>query len=130
MDPVSVIVTALATGVSAGVSDSAKDVVSRVYGRLKAALVERFGDDPVAGTTLERHASNPDGYEVPMRDVVAESGAADDAVIVELARELLSAADPAGAQVGKYNVQVSGGVVGAVGDGATVTQTFGQPPTT
>jgi hypothetical protein len=130
MDPVSLIVTALATGVSAGVSDSAKDVVSRTYGRLKAALAERFVDDPVAGVTLERHASNPEGYEVPMRDIVTESGAAHDPVLVELARELLAAADPIGAQVGRYNVHVTGGVVGAIGDDVSVTQTFGQSPTT
>jgi hypothetical protein len=129
MDPVSLIVTALAMGVSTGVGEAAKDAVSRAYGRLKDALAERFGDDPAAEKTLERHASNPDGYEVPMRDVVTEFGAANDPVIVELARDLLAAADPAGAQVGKYNVQITSGAVGAIGDNATVTQTFGHPPT-
>lgn len=125
MDPVTLIVAALTAGVSAGISDSAKEAVHNTYKRLRAALGTRFGGDPVANQMLERHAKNPGGYDAAMRDVVEESGVGGDADIVGLARELLSAADPAGAQVGKYNVHIASGQVGAIGDHATVNQTFG-----
>ena len=128
MDPVTLIVTALVAGAAAGVTDSAKDAVTGLYGRLRSALVARFGQDEAAGKTLERHARNPGGYEVPVRDLLVESGADRDQTILDLAHELLATADPEGAQVGKYNVKITGGNVGAIGDNATVTQTFGTPP--
>jgi len=84
--------------------------------------------DEAAGKTLQRHAGNPGGYEIPVRDLVVESGADQDQTILDLAHELLATADPEGAQVGRYNVKVTGGNVGAIGDNATVTQTFGTPP--
>jgi nucleoside-triphosphatase THEP1 len=65
---------------------------------------------------------------VPLRDAIEETGAADDTSIVDLARELLAAADPQGAQVGKYNVHVKDSQGTVIGDNAQVTQTFGTPP--
>jgi hypothetical protein len=127
VDPVTLIVAALAAGSATGVTDSAKDAVTGLYGRLKSALVNRFGPDE-AGKTLERYAGNPGGYEVPVRDLIVESGADRDQTILDLAHELLASADPEGAQVGKYNIKVSGGNVGAIGDNATVSQIFGTPP--
>jgi hypothetical protein len=128
MDPVTLIVAALVAGASAGVTDSVKDAVTGSYGRLKSALVARFDQDEAAGRTLERHATNPAGYEVPVRDLIVESGADRDQTIIDLAHELLATADPEGTQVGRYNVKVTGGNVGAIGDNATVTQTFGTLP--
>src|SRR4051794_14199626 len=120
MDPVTLLLAALAAGASTGASDAAKDAVVGLYGQLKAALTDRFGGDPGAKKTLERHAGNPAGYEAPLRDLIVESGARDDATIVNLARELLATTDPAGAQVGKYNVQIAGGQGTVIGDGAHV----------
>jgi hypothetical protein len=131
MDPVSLILTALTagaaavgTGVTSGVKDATKDAVVDLYGRLKAALVARFGDDIVASKSLERYTGNPDGYESPLRDSLMETGAAEDVTIVDLARQLLAAADPDGAQVGRYNVKVTGSQGVVIGDNAHVTQTF------
>ena len=128
MDPVTLIVAALVAGASAGVADSAKDAVVGLYGRLTSALAAHFGPDETGGRTLERHASNPGGYEIPVRDLIVESGAERDPTVLDLARELLAAADPEGTQVGRYNVKVTGGNVGAIGDNATVTQTIGKLP--
>ena len=128
MDPVTLIVAALVAGASAGVTDSAKDAVAGLYGRLTSALVARFGQDETAGRTLQRHAANPGGYEVAVRDLIVESGAEQDPRVLDLARELLATADPEGIRVGRYNVTVTGGTVGAIGDNATVTQTIGKLP--
>jgi hypothetical protein len=88
---------------------------------LKTVVAERLAADPSAGMTLERHAGNPAGYEEPLRDAPEETGAADD-TIVDLARELLSAADPQGAQVSKYvskyNVHVKNSQGTVIGDNA------------
>jgi hypothetical protein len=124
VDPVSIIVAALAAGAAAGVGDAAKDVVSSLYGRLKTALIGKAANDPGAGTTLERQARDPEGSEAAVRDLVVESGAHEDEAIVALAEQLLKAADPSGAQVGKYNVQITGSKGVVIGDNANVTQTF------
>jgi hypothetical protein len=130
VDPVSLIVAALMAGASAGVADSAKDAVGGLYEKLKTALAERFSQgDPAGGRTLERYAGNPTGYETPVRDLITETGADQDDSILDVARQLLAAADPDGAQVGKYNVKVIGGNVGAIGDNAAVTQHIGTPTT-
>ncbi|HZN76794.1 MAG TPA: hypothetical protein VFC00_34645 [Micromonosporaceae bacterium] len=129
MDPISMIVAALVAGAAAGAGEGARDTVRAsvvsLYRRLKAALVARAGDDQAAGKALERHATNPQGYEAPVRDLVVESSAADDARIVALARELLAAADPAGAQTGKYVVRVTSSQGVQVGKHNTQTNTFG-----
>ena len=128
MDPVTVVVSALASGVAAGTRDAGKDLVASVYARLKAALSARLSADSGADKMLERHAVDPVGYLVPIRDMIAESGVAQDPVILALARELLAVADPEGAQVGKYNVRVTGGHGTVIGDNAQVNQSFTRPP--
>jgi len=129
VDPVSLIVAALVAGAAAGagegVKETAKDVVVSLYGRLKAAVVGRAAGDPAAEKMLERHAGNPQGYEIPVQDLVTESGASSDEQIVALARQLLEAADPAGAQVGRYNVKIEQGQGVQVGDHNTQHNTFG-----
>ena len=121
VDPVSLIVAALVAGAAAG----DQDAVVSLYGRLKAALTGRAVDDPSAGKVLERHAGNPGGYEVPVRDLIEETGAARDEGILVLARQLLEAQDPAGARVGRYVVDVTGSQGVQVGENNRQTNYFG-----
>src|SRR3954451_2136110 len=86
MDPVSLIVAALAAGAGAvgagaaeGLTEAVKDAVADLYGRVKAAISGRAASIPGADRTLERHASDPAGYESPLRDLLEDSAADQDA---------------------------------------------------
>jgi hypothetical protein len=121
MEPVSIILAALAAGAAKvgagaaqGLSEAARDSVAGLYARLKAAIVGRAGtQDPGAAKTLERHASNPEGYEVVVRDVLVESGVDGDAAVLELARELLREAEPERFEAGVYSVTLTAGATGS-----------------
>ena len=124
MDPLSLIVAALVAGASAAMKDSAGDAVKTAYAGLKSLLKRKFGGNAFAESVLDKHEENPATWAEPLRDQLVEAGAPDDEQIVAAAAALLERADPHGAQVGKYNVQISGGQGTVIGDNANVTQTF------
>ena len=55
MDPIALIVTALAAGTALGVQDTASAMVKDAYANLKALVRRRRGDDPGAELVLTRH---------------------------------------------------------------------------
>ena len=124
MDPISLIVTALATGAAAAVKDTAGQAVKDVYSSLKAALTQKLGSSPVAQEVVERHEESPEIWEKPLAAELEKAGVANDAEVIRLAEELMAKHDPAGARAGKYSVQISGGQGATVGDHAHVQQTF------
>ena len=124
MDPVSLIVTALATGAAAAVKDTAGQAVKETYSALKAALTRKLGSRPMAQEIVERHEGAPDVWEKPLAAELDSAGVADDENLVRLAQQLMAEHDPTGAQAGKYNVQISGGQGIIVGEHATAHQVF------
>ena len=124
MDPVSLIVAALAAGATAALKDTTTTAVTDAYQGLKALLVRRFGDSPEARAQVERVDREPEAAAQALRKPLADSGAASDAALVEQARELLARADPAGTRAGKYTVSVTGGKGVVVGDHNTTTMNF------
>lgn len=124
MDPVSLIVMALAAGVSSGLKDTAAEAVKDAYAGLKSLLNRKFGDGPLTQLILDEHEKAPDVWEKPLEQEIQKSGAADDEAIVRAAQKVMAAADPQGATAGKYNVTISGGKGIVVGDNAVVTMTF------
>lgn len=122
MDPVTLIVAALVAGATAAFKDVGSNVVKDAYAGLKALVKRAFGGS--ATTTEELDKESPD--KAMLEQQVRASGAADDKAIVDRARELMRLVDPAGAAQGKYNVTVSGGIVGNIGDGNTAN--IGVPP--
>ena len=124
MDPLSLIVAALVAGASAALKDTASDAVKNAYAGLKSLLKRKFGNDTFAESVLDKHEENPKTWEEPLREQLVAAGAPDDEQIVAAAAALLERADPHGAQIGKYNVQISGGQGTVIGDNANVTQHF------
>jgi hypothetical protein len=124
MDPVSLIVAALATGASAALKDTAGQAVKDAYGGLKSLLKRKVADEPLAPEVIDKHAAEPEVWEKPLQAELARSGAADDEEIVRSAQQLLALVDPVGAQAGKYDVTISGGKGIVVGDHARVEMTF------
>jgi hypothetical protein len=113
VDPVTLIVSALSAGAVAaaggaleGLGEAAKDAVTDLYQRLRTAIAGRAQEsDPSVDKTLDRHAKDPEGYEVPVRDIVTESGADHDAAIIALAEQLLAAVQSAGGRVGGVHME-------------------------
>jgi hypothetical protein len=89
VDPVSLIVGALAAGVSAGVRDTATAAVKEAYQRLKTAVSARFAGHQSAEMVLTQHETDPDTWVAPLEKVLRETGAADDPAVVAAAEQLL-----------------------------------------
>ena len=88
MEPVTLIVTALAAGATSGLKDTAAAAVKDAYAAVKGLITRRYGR--VELDSLER---KPDSQR--KRDSVAEdledAGAGDDEELLELARRLVAA---------------------------------------
>jgi hypothetical protein len=133
MDPVSLVVGALAAGAQASVDKARKTTLTDTYVRLKQRVASGFAGNRPAEVALAEYEADPATWFAPLAKAVHDSGAADDTEVVSLAKRLMDLADPSGAKAGKYSVSVgtgkysvsvgsSAGVV--VGDHNTVTQTF------
>ena len=79
MDPITLIVTALAAGVSAGAIDSLKDdvreSVNAAYKRMHYLAKRCFRGNASAEIILFEHGSDPATYEAPLAKKLAEAGA-------------------------------------------------------
>lgn len=128
MDPVTLIVTALAAGAAAALQDGASAAVKDAYARVRALAAKRFADRPDGELVLARHEAAPQTWEAPLTAELSASGAGDDAGLAAAAQVLMSLVDAAGSRSGKYTVGVHGSQGVQVGDHNTQTNTFGPGP--
>jgi hypothetical protein len=123
MDPVTLVVTALAAGASSGVSGAATAAVGDAYAALKELLKRRFtgrGQDP---RMLEAAGTEPAVWQARLADELTPADLDDE--VRTTAQRLLAAADPAGYQAGRYLLDLRGAQGVQIGDGNTQTNTFG-----
>lgn len=125
MDPVTLIVTALAAGAASALQDGASAAVKDAYARLKVMVRQRFAGRPEAELVLAEHETAPQKWEAPLAAELSAAGAEGDADLVAAAQVLMSLVDEAGARSGKYVVAVRDSQGVQVGDGNTQTNTFG-----
>lgn len=121
MDPVSLIVGALA----AGVGDVAKAAVQDAYDGLKRLLAARFAGRAPAEVALAHYEADPQTWRPPLAKELADSGAAADPAVLAAARAVLELVDPAGARTGKYQVDLSGAQGVQVGEHNSQVNLFG-----
>jgi hypothetical protein len=124
VDPVSLVLSALASGAAQGVADNVSEAVKSAYGRLKQLVSARFGGDKPAELALSEHAGDPETWHAPLAKALAASGAATDQAVIEAAQQLMALLDPAGAAQGKYQIDLRGGQGVQVGDGNSQYNTF------
>jgi hypothetical protein len=128
MDPITLIVAALAAGASAGVidalKDNAKDAARAAYARLRGLVGKRVAGDPGAQLALAEHEADPKTWEAPLGAKLAQAGAAGDADLVAAAQALMDLIDQAGAKSGKYNVTIKDSKGVQVGDHGYQVNTF------
>jgi hypothetical protein len=129
MDPITVIVTALATGAAAAAKETASEVIKDAYHGLKALIQRKFADKPEAELVLAKHAEKPAVWEAPLKEALTEVAADRDEAVLDAAQQLMTLIDPQQAATGKYAVHIAGDAQGVVqGDHAQVTMTFGDTP--
>ena len=115
MDPITLIVTALAAGAALGVQDSASAMVKDAYTSLKALVRRRLAGDPGAELVLTRHEQAPETWQAPLMTELARAGADGDGDLIAAAKALLDLVGEARAS-GKYTVDVRGAQGVQVGD--------------
>jgi hypothetical protein len=128
MDPITLIIAALAAGASTGAIDSlkddAKEAAKTAYGKLRALVQRRFSGNARAENALADHQDEPETYEKPLAKQLTDSGAAKDEELLKAAQAVMDLVDPKGAETGKYSVKISGSKGVQVGDHNTQTNTF------
>ena len=85
MDPVTLILTALAAGAASALQDDAKSAVKVAYARLRDALKRRFAGRRVGEVALAGHEADPTMWEPQLRAELAATDAGHDAELVSLA---------------------------------------------
>ena len=129
MDPVTLIVTALAAGSSAGaisaLQDDVKATVKAAYAYLRGLARKRVAGQPGAELVFAEHEADPETWAAPLAKKLTEAGAADDANLVEAARALMELVDAAGTAAGKYNVTIKDSQGVQVGDHNVQVNRFG-----
>src|SRR5258706_597557 len=129
MDPVTLILTALATGAAASAKDVTGQAVKDAYNGLKALVKNKLVGKPDAEMALVQHEKKPEVWKAPLEDGLKEAGVAQDQEIIAAAQQLMTLVQPQQAAMGKYNVQITGNVQGfAQGDHQQVTMNFGNEP--
>jgi len=125
MDPVTLIVTALAAGAASALQDDAKGAVKTALARLRALVKKRLSARPAGEIVLAQHEQAPDVYDKPLEHELTQSGAAADPELISAAQELMKLLDARGAAAGKYTVAVQNSSGLQVGDHNTQVNHFG-----
>lgn len=125
MDPITLIVTALAAGAASGVTDTASSAVRDAYASLKALVRKRFAGRQAGELVLAEHESAPETWREPLMAQLGAVGADRDADLVAAAQQLMRLVDAAGSRAGKYTVDVRGAQGVQVGDHGIQHNTFG-----
>jgi hypothetical protein len=94
MDPLSLIVAALAAGAAAAAKDTAGAAIRDGYQGLKALIRKRLAADPAASVVLQEHEKDPDTYDAPLRKKLAAAALEQDQEILLAARQVLEQSTP------------------------------------
>lgn len=134
MDPITVILTALAAGASAGAidefKDEAKEKAKAAYVKLRDLVTRRFHQKGTANGegTLTDYEKKPKVYQAGLEDKLREADAGGDGELLAAAKALLELVQQQGSASGKYDVRIDGSEGVIVGDHATQINTFGARP--
>lgn len=88
MEPVSMVLGALAAGAVAATQETAGQAVKDAYGGLKGALQKRFADRPVAQIAVAQYPKDKELLESLLTTEITRSGADRDPEIIRYIEEL------------------------------------------
>jgi hypothetical protein len=127
MDPISMIMGALAAGAASALTDTATAAVKDAYVGLREVLRQRFAGRQVAQTVLDEHEKAPQVWQAPLSAELVAVGADTDAQLIAAAQRVMALVDESGSQSGKYLVDLREAQGVQVGDHNTQTNTFTTP---
>jgi hypothetical protein len=130
VDPVSMIVGALAAGAATGLKDNATNAVKDAYAGLRELVRRRFAARPTAEVALVEHEKAPEVWQVPLAAELEATGAGVDGQILEAARRVLALVEESGTPSSKYLVDLRGSQGVQVGDRNRQVNTFTTHPKT
>jgi disulfide oxidoreductase YuzD len=120
MDPISIILSALASGATQKVASAlvegavkpAGDVAQDAYNGLKTLIKRKFENQgkSASATILDMHEQKPEQTQPLLKSELTEVGADQDEEIIQLAQKVMAQLHPQAAAEGKFNVQISGNV--------------------
>lgn len=128
MEPISLIVGALAAGAATGLTDTATGAVKDAFAGLRDLVRRRLAGRRAAETVLAEHERAPQVWQAPLSAELVAVGADTDAHIIAAAQRVMALVDEAGSAAGKYLVDLRGAQGVQVGDHNTQTNTFTAPP--
>ena len=127
MDPIALIVTALAAGAALGAQETVSAMVKDAYAGLKALVKKRLGGGPGAELVLARHERAPETWQAPLMAELTETGADGDPDLIAAAQALLGLVAEAEGRTGKYTVDVRGAQGVQIGDHNRQDNVFNAP---
>src|ERR1700691_5303829 len=104
MDPITLIVTALAAGAALGAQDTVSAMMKDAYAGLKALVKKRLGGGPGAELVVAKHEQSPETWQAPLMAELAETGADGDRDLIAAAQVLLDLLGRDEGRPGKYTV--------------------------
>jgi RIP homotypic interaction motif len=128
MEPITLILGALAAGALAGVKDDASNAVKDAYAGLRRLVAARFAGKPAAQLALAEHEVDPDTWQAPLRKALTDTRTDADPAVIAAARQLAELLDQAGAAAGKYTVNLQGAQGVQVGDHNRQDNVYNSPP--
>jgi len=129
MDPVTLIVAALAAGAGAGAKGVASDAVKDSYGALKKLVGRRLAGRESGEVALRGHEATPETAGDALHAELVEVYRPDrDQELVVVARRLMELLVAEGPSAGKFQVAAEGAQGVQIGDHNVQTNTFTTPP--
>jgi hypothetical protein len=125
MDPITLIVTALAAGAASALQDDAKAAVKTAFERLRHLVKKQFASPETGEFMLQNHAAAPDIWQAGLKQELEKSGAASDQELVDAAQALMQLVDPEGTGARKYAVTIQNSTGVQVGDHNSQVNNFG-----
>jgi hypothetical protein len=130
MDPVTLIVAALAAGAASGAGEAATTAVKDAYQGLKRLVSARFAGRNPAEVALAEHETDPDTWQAPLARELLQTGTDTDPEVIEAAQRLMALLDQTGTRAGKYTVDLRGAQGVQLGDHNRQLNQFSTPPPT
>lgn len=130
MDPVTLILTALASGAKAALTDTAGQLIKDAYAGLKSLVIEKLGAKAKrseAEYLVSKLETSPDATKLLLEEELKKLELAKDSAIVEASNKVLALTDKQGMDSGKYKINIIGDPKSVIiGDDAVVNVTINQ----
>src|SRR5215212_8963244 len=72
MDPITLILAALAAGAASGLKDTAGEAIRDTYGALKGLVQRKLGGDAAKELVLEEHEKDPEVWKEPLKKALTD----------------------------------------------------------